>query len=162
MFFAPAFFAILVISNARAQSVSDNSKPSTAAVKAPVVPYRYRTHAAPNQARQFYAETWGVDALTVKSVESGKSIRFSYRVLDPDKAKVLNDKRNEPFLMDPGAGVKLPGSLSEKAGEAGQGGRPESGKVYWIAFSNQGRSVHPGHRVDVIVGQFRATRLIVH
>lgn len=39
---------------------------------------------------------WGIDSLDVKWTESGEVIRFSYRVLDPEKAKVLNDKKNEP------------------------------------------------------------------
>jgi hypothetical protein len=43
----------------------------------------------------------------VKYTESGEVIRFSYRVLDADKAKALNDKKAEPGLIDPKAGVKL-------------------------------------------------------
>jgi len=49
----------------------------------------------------------GVDSLAVRWGESGEVIRFSYRVLDAEKAKVLNDKKNEPSLVDPRAGVKL-------------------------------------------------------
>jgi len=148
------------MSIAHAQTVPRDSQPPAAAVKTPVVPYRYRTHSA--QARQYYAQTWGVDALTVKSVDSGQSIRFSYRILDPVKAKALNDKRNEPFLIDPSTGVKLSASSSELAGEAGQGVRPESGRVYWIAFSNQGRSVQPGRQVNIVIGKFHADGLLVH
>jgi len=48
-----------------------------------------------------------VDSLAVKWGESGEVIRFTYRVLDADKAKVLNDKKLEPSLIDPQAGVKL-------------------------------------------------------
>jgi len=33
--------------------------------------------------------------------ESGQIIRFTYRVLDADKANVLNDKKFEPSLIDP-------------------------------------------------------------
>jgi len=40
-------------------------------------------------------------------VEAGEIIRFAYQVLDADKAKMLNDKKLEPSLIDPQAGVRL-------------------------------------------------------
>jgi hypothetical protein len=115
----------------------------------------------PPSARQYYATLWGVDSLAVKSVESGEIIRFSYRVLDSEKARVLNDKKNEPSLIDPVAGVKLVVPSLEKVGKLRQSSTPEPGKVYWMAFSNKGGYVRPGHRVDVVIGQFRAEGLVV-
>jgi hypothetical protein len=126
-----------------------------------VVPQRYRTKQLPNRAQQYYALIWGVDSLAVKSVESGELIKFTYRVIDPVKAKMLNDKRNEPSLVDPRAGVKLVVPSLEKVGQLRQSGTPEAGKVYWMAFSNKGRLVKPGHFVDVAIGRFRASGLIV-
>ena len=104
---------------------------------------------------------WGVDSLSVKSAESGEIIRFMYRVVDVDKAKPLNDKKNEPSLIDPGAGVKLVIPELEKVGKLRQSSTPEVGKVYWMAFSNKGGYVKPGHRVNVEIGGFRADGLIV-
>lgn len=88
-------------------------------------------------------------------------IRFSYRVLDIEKAKVLNEKRNEPSLIDPRAGVKLVVPSLEKVGKLRQSAAPEAGKMYWMTFSNKGGFVKPGHRVDVIIGDFRADGLVV-
>jgi len=88
-------------------------------------------------------------------------IRFSYRVLDPEKAKVLNDKRHEPSLIDPGAGVKLVIPELEKVGKLRQSNSPQTGRSYWMAFSNKGRLVRPGHRVSVVIGPFRAEGLVV-
>jgi hypothetical protein len=104
---------------------------------------------------------WGVDSLSVKSAESGEIIRFTYRVVDTDKAKPLNDKKNEPSLIDPGAGVKLVIPELEKVGKLRQSSNPEEGKVYWMAFSNKGGHVKPGHRVNLVIGAFRADGLIV-
>ena len=104
---------------------------------------------------------WGVDSLSVKSTESGEIIRFSYRVLDPGKAKPLNDKKSEPSLVDPKAGVKLVVPSLEKVGKLRQSSTPEAGKMYWMAFSNKGGLVKPGHRVDIEIGQFRAEGLVV-
>jgi hypothetical protein len=105
---------------------------------------------------------WGIDSLDVRWTESGEVIRFSYRVLDPEKAKVLNDKKNEPSLIDPQAGVKLVVPSLEKVGQLRQSSTPEAGKVYWMAFSNKGRLVKRGHQVDVVIGTFRGEGLVVN
>jgi len=88
-------------------------------------------------------------------------IRFSYEVLDPEKAKMLNDKKNEPFLIDPQAGVKLVIPSLEKVGKLRQSGAPEAGKSYWMAFSNKGRLVKRGDHVTVVIGKFHADGLVV-
>jgi hypothetical protein len=82
-------------------------------------------------------------------------------VLDADKAKALNDKKNEPSLVDPGAGVKLVVPSLEKVGQLRQSSTPEAGKIYWMAFSNKGRLVKRGDHVDVVIGTFRAEGLVV-
>ena len=97
----------------------------------------------------------------MKWTESGEVIRFSYRVLDADKAKALNDKKNEPSLIDPKAGVKLVVPSLEKVGQLRQTATPEAGKGYWMAFSNKGRRVKRGDHVDVTIGSFRAQGLVV-
>ena len=66
---------------------------------------RYRPDRFAGRAGTYYKMVWGVDSLAVKWGESGEVIRFTYRVLDADKAKVLNDKKFEPSLIDPQAGV---------------------------------------------------------
>lgn len=131
---------------------------STGKPRPPIARHQTRM---PNRARQYYAFVWGVDSLGVKSVESGELIRFTYRVLDPEKAKALNDKKNEPSLIDPKAGVKLVVPSLEKVGQLRQSSTPIAGKVYWMAFSNKGRPVKPGDRVNVVIGAFRADGLVV-
>jgi len=76
----------------------------------------------------FYQIMWGVDSLGVKSVESGQMIRFSYRVIDVEKAKGLNDKKANPFLIDEKARVKLVVPTMEKVGQLRQSSTPEAGK----------------------------------
>jgi hypothetical protein len=122
-----------------------------------------RYHAGvPRRAIQYYSMVWGIDSLDVRWTESGEVIRFSYRVLDPVKAAVLNDKKNEPSLIDPQAGVSLVVPALEKVGKLRQSSPPEAGKTYWMAFSNKGRPVKKGHRVDVVIGTFRAEGLVVN
>jgi len=109
----------------------------------------------------FYQMMWGVDSLGVKSVESGQMIRFSYRVIDVEKAKGLNDKKANPFLIDEKARVKLVVPTMEKVGQLRQSSTPEAGKSYWMVFSNKGNFVKRGNRVSVEIGRFRVDGLVV-
>ncbi len=113
------------------------------------------------RAGTYYQLVWGVDLLTVRLAESGEVVRFSWRVLDPEKARALNEKRSEPALVDPAAGVSLVVPTMDKIGPLRQATVPEAGKEYWMAFSNKGRRVKKGDRVDVVIGLFRAPGLVV-
>jgi membrane-bound ClpP family serine protease len=64
-------------------------------------------------------------------------------------------------LIDMQAGVRLVVPQMDQVGQLRQSGSPEVGRSYWMAFSNSGRRVKKGDRVDVVIGQFRATGLIV-
>lgn len=135
-------------------------KPQTPAKK-PAAPSKYHPDRFAGRAGEYYRLIWGVDSLAVKWTESGEIIRFSYRALDPGKAKVLNDKKSEPSLIDPRAGVSLVVPSLEQVGQLRQSADPEEGKSYWMAFSNKGRLVKRGDRVSVVIGQFRADGLVV-
>ena len=124
-------------------------------------PSHYQPNRFPKRAQSYYGVVWGLDTLSVKAVESGALIRFSYRVLDPDKAKVLNDKKVDAFLDAPGRNVRLSIPSLEKVGQLRQGTTEQSGKVYWMAFSNPRRTVKPGDHVNIVIGSFHANGLIV-
>jgi hypothetical protein len=113
------------------------------------------------RAGKYYALVWGIDSVGVKAVESGEMIRFSYRVLDANKAKTLNDKKLEPSVIDERAHVKLVVPSMENVGQLRQSAVPEAGKVYWVLFSNKGGYVKRGDQVAVVIGQFRAEGLVV-
>ena len=113
------------------------------------------------RAGAYYRVVWGIDSLVVKWTESGEVIRFSWRVLDPERAKALSDKKVEPSLIDPKAGVSLVVPTMEKIGQLRQTPPPEAGRSYWVAFSNKGLFVKRGDRVNVVIGPFRADGLVV-
>lgn len=117
--------------------------------------------AFPKREQSYYELFWGVDSMRAKALESGELIKFSYRILNADKAKALNDKANEPYLIDPAAGVKLVIPSLEKVGQLRQASTPEAGKIYWMAFSNPGRVVKRGNRVTVVIGPFHIDGLVV-
>jgi hypothetical protein len=148
----------------KAAAPKPKAAPAQARAVVRAVPESSRTSLAkhlPAQAQRYYEGVWGVDSLTVRYTESGEIIRFSYRVLDPQKAATLNDKKVEPSLRDPQARVSLVVPQMEKIGQLRQSSTPIAGKSYWMAFSNTGRVVKPGHRVDVQIGNFRAQGLVV-
>ena len=152
------------LDNLSAQTPQPTAHPAQTPAAAKPVPATVRTNLAkqvPMRAHMYYQGVWGVDSLTVKYTESGEMIRFSYRVIDPEKAAALNDKKAEPSLIDPQAGVKLVVPQLEKIGKLRQSSTPIAGKSYWMAFSNSGRRVRPGDRVDVEIGNFRAQGLVV-
>jgi len=113
------------------------------------------------RAEMYYESAWGVGDFHVKVAESGELVRFNYRVVDPKKAAVLNDKKLEPELDDAQARVKLSVPQLEKVGKLRQESTPKAGMTYWMAFSNPTLAVKRGHRVDVVIGSFRATNLVV-
>ena len=161
-----ALAGVLVGSLLAAASGAQSPAPAQAPAPAPAkaAPAAARTNLAKHvsaRAEVYYQGVWGVDSLTVKYTESGEMIRFSYRVLDPRKAAALNDKNAEPSLIDPQAGVSLVVPQMEKVGKLRQSSTPIAGRQYWMAFSNTGRRVRPGHRVDVRVGNFHAEGLVV-
>jgi hypothetical protein len=135
--------------------------PAPAQAKRSAKASRYRPDRFAGRAGSYYRLVWGVDSLAVKWAESGEVIRFTYRVLDADKAKALNDKKNEPSLIDPQAGVKLVVPAMENVGQLRQSAPPENGKAYWMVFSNKGRLVKRGHHVAVVIGAFHADGLVV-
>ena len=156
--FAPVLLCSLCGSLAVAQSAE---QPSAPVQSAPAADQRRTLKHRSRHATMYYEGMWGVDSLRVKLAESGELVRFNYRVLDPEKASALNDKKAEPELIDPQAGVKLVVPQMEKVGKLRQSSTPRAGMVYWMAFSNPTRAVKRGDRVDVVIGQFRASNLIV-
>lgn len=88
-------------------------------------------------------------------------IRFTYRIVDPAKARIFNDKKIEAFLDSPKAHARLVVPSLGKVGQLRQANTPESGRVYWMALSNPRRTVRAGDRVNVVIGTFHADQLIV-
>jgi hypothetical protein len=115
----------------------------------------------PESARQYYAVNYGVDELTVKLAESGQLVRFSYRVVDADRAQALEDKASAPALLDAKSHVALSIPVMDKVGPLRQSMPAETGKTYWMMFSNKGNKVASGHRVSVAIGAIRFDGLIV-
>ena len=163
-----ALLAILAgsigLTTAHAQSAQSQPQAAAPAAKpaAASAPYRNQPDRIANREAAYYEAVWGIEAPNVKAVESGVILRFSYRVLDPGKAKLLNDKKLDPVLVSPEKGLKLVVPSMEKVGQLRQAPHDlEAGKSYWMAFSNSGRLLKPGDRVDIVIGNFHARGLLI-
>jgi hypothetical protein len=108
-----------------------------------------------------YALQWGIDSMQAHQTNAGNLIRFSYRVVDTNKAQVLIDKAAAPLMLSPRANVALQVPVMDKVGPLRQATELESGKTYWMVFSNKGNPVKTGDRVSVVIGKFRVDGLIV-
>jgi hypothetical protein len=173
----PTIFAIFVLCGAlfaqTAATSSTDSKsggvkanpsaaPPSAAKPAASTPYRNQPDRIAKREAAYYEAVWGIEAPSVKAVESGVILRFNYRVLDPEKAKPLNDKKLTPLLVSPEKRIQLVVPSMEKVGQLRQAPHElEAGKSYWMAFSNSGRLLKPGDRVDIVIGSFHARGLLV-
>lgn len=113
------------------------------------------------RAAMMYRRIWGVDNIRLQETASGSMIRFSYKVIDANRAKMLNDKKATPILTDEATGTKLQVPVMEKVGQLRQTPTPENGREYWMVFSNKSHIVKAGSRVTVVIDKFRAEGLIV-
>jgi hypothetical protein len=144
-----------------APAAQSQGQPPAPATKPVAPPFHNQPSRIAYRARIYYEVVWGIENPTVKLVEAGEMIRFTYRIVDAEKAKPLNDKKVEPSLICPDKSVKLIIPTLEKVGQLRQSSTPENGRSYWMAFSNKGGIVKRGDRVDVVIGNFHAEGLEV-
>jgi hypothetical protein len=109
----------------------------------------------------YYKRNWGVDIVGVRPVSSGYMLAFRYRVLDPVKAKVLNDRKSKAYLRDDATGTVLAVPAMENVGELRSGTTPEADRTYFMIFGNPGKLVKPGSRVSVVAGDLHIDGMVV-
>jgi hypothetical protein len=120
----------------------------------------FRATRLTENAKNYYAAVWGVDKLSVSCTSSGNLIRFSYRVVDPKRAEGLGDKKATPYLVGQRSRALLQVPVMDKVGQLRQTGAPQAGQKYWMVFSNKGKLIKPGDRVNVMIGTFHADGLL--
>ena len=157
---------LILVATVLAQSKQGTglTAPSQAPSRANVTPLKAsprRPGELPPHAKEFYVASLGVDSLSLKTVESGLMIRFSYRVVNAEKADPLNDKKISPYLVDQKTHRALVIPTLEKVGQLRQTSPLEVGEVYWMLFSNKGDFVKPGSRVSLVFGKSHIDGLVV-
>lgn len=157
---------LAAVSASAHQDPTKSQTPSASAATAPAA--QSKVIAAPASAVNwhafdgaYYKRKWGVEIIGVRLVSSKSMLRFNYRVLDAEKAKTLNDKRYNPYLVDELTGAKLGIPDMDKVGKLRQASQPENGQIYWMVFGNPNQLVKADNRVDVVIGDFRAEGIVV-
>jgi len=110
---------------------------------------------------QAYKRDWGVEIDGIHTTASGYMLSFRYRVLDPERAQVLNNAKSKAFVIDELSGARLAVPAMENVGELRQTTAPLRDRSYFVVFGNPGQLVHKGGRVSVVIGGFTAKNLIV-
>ncbi len=121
----------------------------------------YRRTRETEKAHEYYPAAWGVGHLQTSLTSSGNLVRFTFRVLDPKRARPFADHAATPYLYAPRTHAVLQVPTMDKIGQLRQLGNLESNKDYWMVFSNKGNLVRAGDRVNVIIGPFHAEGLLV-
>lgn len=148
------------LAGAEKSGVPASAATSAAVPPAAAVPLKFNSVTSNRQATQL-RRLCGIDDVHVRSTASGSLVRFSYRVVDADKAKILNSKEATPYLVDELHGLALQVPVMEQVGQLRQVSAPQNGRDYWMAFSNKGRYLTPGNHVTLIVGNLRISGLVV-
>src|SRR5882762_1371413 len=143
---------------ARQAPAASNSPPSSLTLKTPP---SFPAAAKSAKASMLYQRLWGIDNIQVRETSSGALLRFSWRVVDANKAKVLSDKKATPYLIDERTGAALQVPTMEKVGQLRQTATPQNGREYWMVFSNKGTLVKPGSHVGIVIGSFHVNGLVV-
>jgi hypothetical protein len=110
----------------------------------------------------YYKRNWGVEVIGVRPASSGYMLDFRYRIVDPVKARPLNDMKGKAYLVDEASGTRLAVPALENVGELRTGTDPKVNRTYFMIFGNPGRLVKPGSRVSVVIGNFHVDGLIVN
>jgi hypothetical protein len=97
----------------------------------------------------------------VRQTAAGYMLEFRYRVMDPEKAKPLFERRTKPLLTHAESGATLIVPTPAKTGALRNSNPPVAGRTYWMFFANPGKLVKPGEHVSVAIGEFRADGLVV-
>ena len=111
--------------------------------------------------RTYMKRTWGVEVLWVREASAGYMLEFRYKVLDAEKAKPLFDRQTKPELIDEKTGGRVGVPAPAKIGALRNSDMPLQGKTYWMFFANPGRSIKPGDRVSIQIGDYLQEHLIV-
>ena len=118
---------------------------------------------AEQQQEMSIEEKWGVKVESLRTSAAGNLLDFRYRIIDPEKASYLVDRRNKAYMIDQVSGKVLSVPTTGKVGPLRQTvryGLPKKDRVYFILFGNH-HIIKPGNKVTVVIGDFKAENIVV-
>ena len=106
-------------------------------------------------------EKWGISPLSVRTTAEGFFLDFRYRIIDAEKAAPLFSPKIKPLLISENTGAVMAVPSVPKVGSMRSTRKPLQGRNYVILFANPNNHIKPGHKVTVVIGDYRAEHLIV-
>lgn len=118
--------------------------------------------ASPQSSADPLRDKWGIESHGVRLTSAGYMLDFRYRVVDAQKAAALLDRRTKSYVMVEKSDAKLGVPVSAKIGALRSSTKQiRAERNYFIMFSNPGRHVKPGDRVQVVIGDLVTEPLTV-
>ena len=115
------------------------------------------------QKKMSIEEQWGVKIESLRISGAGNLLDFRYRIIDPEKATHLVDRRNKAYMIDQASGKVLSVPTTAKVGPLRQTvryGLPKKDRIYFILFGNP-HVMKSGDKVTVVIGDFKAENIVV-
>ena len=115
----------------------------------------------PSSSEQSMEERWGIKPMTIRITAEGFFVDFRYRIVDAEKASSLFSPVIKPLLIDENTGAVMAVPTVPKVGSMRSTRKPITGRGYAILFANPNKHIKPGHKVTVVIGDYKAEHLIV-
>ena len=105
----------------------------------------------------------GIRMEGLRLTAAGYILDFRYRVLDPERAAPLLERKIRPYLLDEASGAQLGVPDTAKLGQLRTTGRNKvvADQNYFILFANPGRFIQAGSRMTLVMGDTRIEDLVV-
>jgi hypothetical protein len=110
---------------------------------------------------------WGIKFLSVNLTAAGYLVEFKYKILDPQKARGMVQRKfsPRPYVVVEKSGAILLVPFSAKLGSLRSSVRTANqmqiGKNYFTLFANPGRHVNAGDQITIVVGDFMVEHVVV-
>jgi hypothetical protein len=104
---------------------------------------------------------WGVRPLSIRQTADGHMLDFRYRITDAEKASPLFSPKIKPIVIDEDTGAVMAVPTVPKVGSMRSTRKPLQDRNYAILFANPQKHIKPGHKVTVVIGDYRAEHLVV-
>jgi hypothetical protein len=104
---------------------------------------------------------WGIRPLSIRQTADGHMLDFRYRIMDAEKASPLFHPTIKPLLIDEDTGAVMAVPNVPKVGSMRTTRKPLKDRNYFMLFANPQGHIKPGHKVTVVIGDYRAAHLVV-
>ena len=105
---------------------------------------------------------WGIQPVHMRITAGGYMIEFRYKILDTDKALILSDRKDYPYLLSMKSRAKLSVPYGSTVGFLKSNRRfIKQGKNYIAMFSNEGQHMLKGDKVKVQIKNQVSAELVL-